>query len=586
MVCRKKALDYVFIALYVMCIFFALSAALEDMTIATERPYLRQGKILLSCCAILLCTFLLMRAQGSLARKISGKTAAWLGRIWFVAVLASGVYLRLQVINAIPLSPSSDFETYYKLGDLLAKGDLLKDSYRQLRDYVAMFPHTIGFPLLVLKPAFSWFGTSVPVALYTNVAFSAASAALMYGIGHKTAGRMAGLIAMTLMSLWPSHVLYASMVASEPAFTCLLLLSMYLVLIGIRRGPGSLYEKNAAWCIAALLAAGIAMGMANAVRPMAVVLVAAVVLFIFMSDRHRRPPIHSGAAKQIMSIRSLVLALILLPFLLTNIILTNRVTDAIRLEPASGITASGYNLLVGTNVENKGLWNQENADYFNDIYMQTGSATQAHLACMTQAIEYIRANPENVLDLMVYKFRDLWQTDDFGIDWNLLWAGQQELLTPLLSNQLEDLRPIGRMAYFCLLALCAVGAFQALLRQRFRSPLRILALFFLGTAALHMALETQVRYHYSAIAFLILAAAITLATWRQDSQAEQPALQLHVDGNQKEEIATQAPKGPAVQNTAPDIASAIQEGHIVITMSKRSAQEALNVVGAEEKQDA
>jgi hypothetical protein len=42
----------------------------------------------------------------------------------------------------------------------------------------------------------------------------------------------------------------------------------------------------------------------------------------------------------------------------------------------------------------------------------------------------------------------------------------------------------------------------------------LLLLFFLGTAALHMALETQVRYHYSVIPlFILLAAPALLNPW-------------------------------------------------------------------------
>lgn len=583
LVWRKKLLDFVLVSLFLMCVCFALSAALDNVSVATERLYLRQGTILLLCTAILMCAFLVIRACGYLTTKISGRTARWIGRVWFVVVLAAGLYLRLHVINLIPLSPSSDFDTFYKLGGLLANGNLLNAANRQICQYVATFPHTIGFPMLVLEPVFSIFGTSVHTALYTNVALSMISVMLMYGIGLKTAGRLAGLIAMTLMSFWPSHILYASMVASEPAFTFFLLLTLFLTVLGIGIGPGSLYERKPGIAIAALIAAGVTMGVANSIRPTAVVLAIAVALCILIGGGHGRTTVESGAARQILSIRWLVLILILVPFLLTGFILSQRVSEAIQLKPAGGITASGYNLLIGTNVESKGLWNQEDADYLDSEFAKTGSAGQAQQKCMERALTYIQSRPEDVFDLMVYKFRDLWQTDDFGIDWNLLWAGQQGMLTEQLHSQLEAIRPAGRMAYFCLLTLCAVGSIQALRRRSIRPAFRIAVLFFLGTAALHMVLETQVRYHYSVTPFMILAAVFALVDFKRTGEAAQPVPAEAVqDGKEAEPVRLVK----TAENTMPDLAAAIRDGHVIITMSERSAREALGGAYAREKRDA
>ena len=285
--------------------------------------------------------------------------------------------MRVRVIYTIPITPSSDFDTYFKLGELLVNGKLLNPESQQLREYVSMFPHTIGFPMLVLKPVFSLFGVSVHTALYANLICSMISVLLMYGIGCKIAGRRAGLAAMTLMSLWPSHVLFSSMIASDPSFTCYLLGGLYLITLGIDRGENSLYQKQPVIGIAALIAAGAAIGIANAIRPMAAILLIAVVLCLLMDARFKRAPVDAGGPRQILSIRWLSLMLVLVSFFLTNLTLTQNVTKAIGMQPTGGVSSSGYNLLVGINVENNGVWNQENADFFSNEYARTGSAQQA-----------------------------------------------------------------------------------------------------------------------------------------------------------------------------------------------------------------
>ena len=122
------------------------------------------------------------------------------------------------------------------------------------------------------------------------------------------------------------------------------------------------------------------------------------------------------------------IVLVLVCYLVTGSVINRAISDIIGEQPASGLYASGYNLMVGLNTQSNGLWNETDSEFFAQAYDATKSATGAHQACMEVAAQRIQSEPENVLNLMVYKFRDLWRTDDFGIDWNLLWTEQQGTL--------------------------------------------------------------------------------------------------------------------------------------------------------------
>jgi hypothetical protein len=512
---KKSLLDFIFLGLFIMCIALAMSAALEYMTVATERPYLLQGSILLIAVAATVGLVFLMRALGAVARKLrrGHKTLIECGCL--VIIFAAGLIARLLVIWAIDLQPESDFETYYMLGSLLSRGELLEREGELYREYVAKFPHTIGFPMFVLQPAFNTFGESVRTALYANLAISMGTVLLANRAGRAMGGRLCGLLVAGLAALWPSHVLYSSMVASEPAFTFLIVLAMLLAATILKRGSTTIRERHPILVVVLVPILGIVLGLSNAIRPMALILLASM-CFVFLIQPDERLSMGFSAARHILSRGWLCMGLILLCYFITSNIITQNVSEKVQLEPAGGLVASGYNMMVGANVEHRGVWNQDDADFFNGVYDETGSAEEAHLASMSAALERISANPENTLNLYIFKFRDLWQSDDFGIDWNLLWLGQEGELTPELQESLESVRPLGREMYFIMLLYALVAAINQWRRAgKIDASFYIVMLFYLGTALLHMILETQVRYHYNMLPFLMLIAAQTISGWRK-----------------------------------------------------------------------
>lgn len=550
---RGRTFDYFIFLLFAMCIGFALSAALEFSTEGAARPYFLQGVYLLSFVGAVLAARGLAYARSHI-RLSHAKLWAWIlgGLVFFIGLAA-----RLWVIRQIPVLPASDFETYYSLAEHLSDGTLMGDGAALLRAYVAQFPHTIGFPLL-LAPVFRLFGASVWVAQCVNLAFSMGSVILLYAIGRRIGGRGTGLIAMTLAAFWPSQVLYSTMVATEPSFSFLLLAAFWASQVALAPRDKPLLR------IALLLLTGVLLGIAGGIRPTAVLmLIAIAAALVAAGPRHKRG---EGAPDRIMSMRTMCIVLILLTYVPTGWIVNQRVFEEIGVEPASGMQASGYNLLVGTDVAHQGLWNQDDADFFGNIYQETGSAQEAHAASMAAALENIAHHPLDVLNLMVLKFRDLWRSDDFGIDWNLLWADQQGILTPRMNDLMNAVRPIGQGMYMILLVLSLVGVFRA--RRVGDVPFARMAvmLLFLATAALHMVLETQVRYHYHMLFFLMLFAARAFA--RETRAATDASARV-----------VPMASVPAAESNAPaplDLEEAIRAGHIVITVSQASAREREN----------
>lgn len=576
---RKKSLfEYIFMALMIMCLGLALSASLEYVTRATEREFLNQGRWVLSMAALSLVLFFGVRLWNRLGQKFPEgvKTALSLGLC--AVAFAAGLLLRLWVIHAIPIEPESDFETYYRIANHLLNDTLLTPEGAADRRYISLYPHTIGYPMMVLLPVFRIFGASVNAALYANLVCSMLAVVLAGHIGYRLHGRLGMVCVTVLTSLWPSHIFYSNMVATEPAFTLLLLLAADIMLSVLDRKDNSLFVRAPGRMLALLCLLGIVLAVAGAIRPMALILLAAFAA-VQLGMGKEGVEKHDGSGMQNAVSRGILCLVLTLVFYFgTGAIITKTISDTIMDEPVGGLSASGYNLMVGVNSKSLGLWNQEDADFFTAAYETTGSAAEAHKACMDKALERISAEPENTLDLLIYKFRDLWQTDDFGIDWNLLWTGQQGTLTPEMSQMFESWRPVGRTAYMMLLLLCLIAVLDTWRKTRAPHPMMMVCiLFFLGTALAHMLLETQVRYHYNMLPFLILLGSFALAGWRERMQEEPPVRLVEIERDSKE---------MPDDHTHFDMGSAILNGNIRVSVTKKYQDEAIEAAAAKQAEEA
>lgn len=433
------------------------------------------------------------------------------------------------------------------------------------RRYIALYPHTIGFPMLILWPTFAIFGASVRNALYANLVCSVISILLAGHIARRIAGRTGALVAVALMSLWPSHILFSNMVATEPSFTMLILLAADMMTSILDRRKGSLYDVAPSRMLGVMALLGIVLALAGAIRPMAVILLAAYCVAQLCVTGDPMNEIRVEGARYATSQPIVCIVLVLVCYLVTGSVINRAISDIIGEQPASGLYASGYNLMVGLNTQSNGLWNETDSEFFAQAYDATKSATGAHQACMEVAAQRIQSEPENVLNLMVYKFRDLWRTDDFGIDWNLLWTEQQGTLTPELRSLLESIRPIGRVMYMAVLLFAALGAMEAWRRRLAPNAMILICmLFFLGTALSHMLLETQVRYHYTMIPFLILLAAWTVRSWSKTAAEKEDIRVIYVDRPENAE--------EKKDNIHFDMAKAIAEGHIHVSVTENVAR--------------
>lgn len=508
MAIKKNPFTIFILTLFEVCAVYALFCGITDLGEAKPYPFLWSGAAILAFAVALYAVIALAKLASwqKLAFLWNGKPqqTAVAERAIVIAVLLMGAALRIWVIHALPIAPSSDFQTYYQVAELLAKGELASSGYA---GYISQFPHVIGYPFL-LSLLFRITGPSLYVGLYLNTAASLCSVFLVYRISRMLGGRLAGILVLFAAAFWPSQILYGAILASEPVFTCMLLICARLFLY-LYNYPVRLENREGAMYVC--IALGVALAFTNAVRPLATIFLIAAVLCLLPSTKRftKSENMLNGRLSRISCQGWFLALLVTLSFFVVGGFLNARISDAIGYAlPGSGVSF-GYNLMVGLNIEAKGSWNQLDADFFAAQFAAT-NATEAHKASLGIAFERLKGDPAGILNLMLEKFSYLWKNDDYGATWTTLFLEQQGALTSARQSIIDHFARWNDGFYLLSIFFSAAYAVR-LFRRQTESPAQVFLLLFIGTAALHMLVESQNRYHYLMLPVFTILAAIGVA---------------------------------------------------------------------------
>ncbi|MCH5287466.1 MAG: glycosyltransferase family 39 protein [Christensenellaceae bacterium] len=591
---RRSIFGYFAISVYIISLVYMLAGGVMTLGEGREYPYLQSGLLLM----LLLGGWLFLSGGAGLLARLDKERRLrrfrWLPYIEAAAAVSAlglGAMLRVLVVRALPMQPASDYQTYYEVAELLMKGTLKTDGPGYC-DYIAMFPHVYGYPY-VLSVVFRLSGgPSVAAAQSFNILLSVATAFIAYRTVRLAGGRLSGMVALLLTCFWPSQIIYVNMVASEYLFSFLLMLSLYLYVRTLRIDAAEEKRPVLGVCLHILL--GVCLAVTAAIRPMALLLL--ITILICTGFEKQRLPVRLSRDQPI----SLILLskgwmrcfLVLAIYLSVNALFTMGITNAVDRDLASGTTSFGYNLLVGLNTSSDGGWNQEDADYLYAALERTGSASEAHLACRDLGLQRLR-DVKGIGNLFFHKFQVLWSNDDYGTTWNLLFMDQQGTLTPERERLLLTVRSWGNLFYLLVIGLAAVEGIY--LWQRGAGIAYPFLLMVLGTAALHLLLENQNRYHFHALYMLAALAALGVRHITEDSRVRvQQWLEerrrtraLDREDEEKrralllEEENLIRLRQEAMQSRF-DMKAALEKGFVTVRVSKAYADEAGVVAGPQE----
>lgn len=579
MTIKKNWFSYFTLIIFFVCIGYAIFTCILNFGVSKEYPFLWYGGTICLLAVIFVLIhffskffigFRLYRffpQEKSYSKIIEG--------LLVVIILVVAVIERIWVIQNVHIAVSSDFQTYYQTAVLLSNGTLIQNG-AGLCAYISEFPHVIGFPF-VLALLFKITGPSLTAGLYLNMAASIIGVFFIYRTARLLGGRLCGLIALTLMAFWPSMILYGDLLASEPMFTCLMIIAIY-IFVHIIKYPAKTGKISICIILSALL--GITMATASSVRPMTeILLIAAVLTLVLCNIKLRDANKTLGIFRRAVCKGWFRAAVAVFAYLLTSLIISGSIMSAIGRNLPSGSVSYGFNLMVGVNIKANGAWNQEDADFFTNQFSGTNSAQAAHKASVDIAIGRIEANPVGVLNLAMEKFTFLWENDDFASSWNTLFLTQQNNYTNDIKNLITNVTVWDNYIYLvCLFLSFIMGLI--LWRKKTGSSAQVLMLFFIGTVMVHMILECQNRYHYNILPVFMLLTAMGVTEIYKSYHHKPDVKELSniIDPETMAQVAaTQATQAPQSVNAGFDMLSAIKEGHVTVTVTEAYLSKENNV---------
>lgn len=393
--------------------------------------------------------------------------------------------------------PVQDFNTMYSAATQLAAGDFsyLENLYFFNWAYQSAF---VAYEALVIR----LFGTSLLPLQLLNALWLGGIALMVYKIGRTFLSEKLAQTAALFYSVYPAPLALAGVLTNQHLATFLFLSAFYLCV----------KEKNLS--IYRALAAGALIAVGNAIRPVGIILLLALGLFLILKLLQG----HLNSKTALLPLIALVVGCQLV-FSLLSFSIT-----------ASGINPQGlsnnqpmWKFAVGLNQESNGCWNQE--DYENFLSLPTQEADEA----MRQAVkERLGAGPTALGKLAVRKSAIMWGACE-DLYWGFGHIDGAARFGPISWNSLQLLiSRLDKGVYLTAFSLALVGILSALVRKQWQTgtPL-LLAILFCGYYAVHLIVEVQSRYRY-----FIMPAIFLLAAW---GLGELAALHSNSNGKKRKE---------------------------------------------------
>lgn len=402
-----------------------------------------------------------------------------------VCLLMSAFCLLLNGIWVFAFHPvqAPDYETFFRAASDLANGRPLSG-----KDYIAMFPHILGYAAF-LSVFLRIFGESLMTAALVNVVLTTLSGIMLYLLSLKYFGRKAAFLLFLLWTVCPSKLLYNTMSLSEPFYTCLLLVFFLLVSIVAEICPG---KGQIGLAAGAGLLSGLVLAMVNAARPIGIIPIIAFLLWLlFLSDWKEIRP----RKKAIL----LYTCLLILSYSAAGGVWKAYASARLEQTPPS---VPGYSIYVGFNPQTQGSYSDEDMDLLQSRYFgeYDRNAEAAQQSMLESAKQRITENKNGIPSLMVHKLKTLLGHDEGGAFYS----------RESLSDRAYSLCcVVSNLWYYLICILAAAGCVQ-----RGKQPegdcVLIAPLCLIGIVLAQLLVEVAARYHYCLIPMLLLMAAPVL----------------------------------------------------------------------------
>ncbi|MFC5407496.1 glycosyltransferase family 39 protein [Cohnella soli] len=390
---------------------------------------------------------------------------------FLIVLLSAGFAVRLAWVLWNPATPQSDFLFMYDAARSAASGDYSFGNSA----YYTSFPYQFGFTMYEAA-IIKLFGSHSLLALkLLNAMYSIGIAAILYVIASKVFNEGCGRIAVLVYLFYLPNILMCSVLTNQHLSVLLFLLGCLLLL------------KSPEQTTAQSLLAGMFIGLGHLIRPIGVIYVAAIVLFLlpslwrkFRSASGKRTAVVAAAR-----IAAIAAAFYAVQFLASTALISAGVSHG----PLSGGDRY-WKFMVGLNAHTKGGWNADDARYANSFTF----GEERNRAELVRIRERLADKPE-VVALMGRKLVSMWGAADSSAYWSLLGLNEWRLERSLSKWE---------SPMYLLINICSLVGLVAIWRTKRYPASSLLLLVLLLYAAAHLVIEIQTRYRLDLIPIVIL----------------------------------------------------------------------------------
>lgn len=432
-------------------------------------------------------SFMMMVATGY---RFLSTTDAHVSKPSYFLLLASITLIpRLWWISSAGTLPVADFAGYQDYALQVASGNLM--GYTNV---MTVFPFKFFYPML-LGAIYSITEPSIYVAQIVNVFCSVIIAYQVYRLGSMAGGEHVGRLGAILFALWPSQIAFCSVVAQEHIFQVFFLGGVIFLL----RAQQAATDRTVAWF--GLLAGG-SIALSHVLRPVAMVIVPTIVVFLLWGKRA-----HDVFSRYILSV-GLSLAV---GFVVTAGVIMGAASMATN--QTLWKSNAGFSLYVGTSSESMGFWSAKHAAILDEYAYDTD---KIHSESTKRAIATITQHPVDFIKLMGIKFALFWGSDDYGVYYATVEQAPSEQAVTIFRNR-NRLNLVAQGAYVFILIAAGIGLYRT--RSVMNNVLLIVSSVFLLHVAAFCFLEIQSRYHVLVVPLLMIPAAMAFVRRKSDIPA-------------------------------------------------------------------
>lgn len=338
-----------------------------------------------------------------------------------------------------------------------------------------------GYPA-TLGATYKLLGEGIWQTQALNIAAAILTVLVVYAIGCLMFERRTAFIAAAALAVWPGQVYFASLGLSEPLFTLLFTLGLWLMLLAPVTSGG--------WRTVVLLTFGLVAGIATLTRGQALLLLPIAVAFWMIAGIRWRPAMAWGI------LSALVVIVVLAPWVARN----ERELGS----PVIIATNLGPNLWLGHHEGATGRMQTEMAEIplpDRAGLTQPEYEVKANDLALRKGLRFMVTHPSDEVRLSAIKVRAMYESDATALDWNAAYDDAY-----YATDSLEwALRRLANVWWFTAIALSAIGLLAA--RTRLAGPIGLLPLLVLTWTVTHLLFFGDSRFHYPIVfAFALLGA--------------------------------------------------------------------------------